>query len=383
MNGPPPDSLPESADVKVVLAEFDARRDSLKELCAKTKDLIEVSLRDANILFHSVQSRVKSIDKLRTKYLDRAKNYKSLDDITDLAGLRIITYYEDEVDKAAEVVKREFDVDFDRSVDKRGTEPDRFGYYGLNYVCRHSPKRAADVEYKRFAGIYWEIQITSILRHAWSEIEHDWYDMRPAYPPEIKRRFYRLAALLEIAESEFLDLRKKKSSYQRSIDVQVEASVPDLPLDAVSLNSLIQQEPLIAELDRSIAQSWGVDVSPDLIQSAIEDQLKATSRGGLVTVKGLRDSLRRYDRAILEYAGRTRAFTFEGRDPGAFVLAKGACVFQLGVMLIGMRGEDELISASKALTPEGRLRLALTAAPRAAISGDIKQSYGSLDASGS
>src|SRR5882672_5894762 len=87
------------ADIETVLAEFDRRQEMLAALCAKTKSLIEASLQDANIRYQSVQARVKTKKKLREKYLDEKKNYRRLDDITDLAGLRVITYYEDEVDR--------------------------------------------------------------------------------------------------------------------------------------------------------------------------------------------------------------------------------------------------------------------------------------------
>src|ERR1700693_3654848 len=164
------------ATVESVLADFDSAEDTLAAFCARTKVLIDASLQDANIRYHSVQSRVKSRQKLREKYSDPEKDYKRLEDITDLAGLRIITYYEDDIDRVADVIKREFELDQENSVDKRETEPDRFAYSAVNYVCKHLKKRATDVEYKKFADIRCEIQITSILRHAWSEIEHEWYD---------------------------------------------------------------------------------------------------------------------------------------------------------------------------------------------------------------
>lgn len=202
----------EPENVENVLEEFEARKDKLEAFCAKAKSLIEEALQDAGIKYQSVQSRVKSRKKLREKYVDPGKRYKRLDDVTDLAGLRVITYYEDDVDSAADVIRREFEVDPVRSIDKRKTEPDRFGYHAVNYICCHLKKRLVDVEYKKYAGIWCEIQITSILPHAWSEIEHEWYDLKQAYPDEIKRRFSRLMALFEIAESEFTALKRERSN---------------------------------------------------------------------------------------------------------------------------------------------------------------------------
>src|SRR5260370_29567843 len=240
------------ADVKDVLKEFDSKKPALNALGETTKNLIDQILRDAKIQFQSLHVRVKSREKLRAKYLHPQKQYRQLADITDQVALRIVTYYEDEVDRVADIVKKEFTIDRRNSLDKRETVPNRFGYYALNYVCRYLRARTSHVEYRNFANVWFEIQITSILRHAWAEIEHPWYDLKGAFPDNIKRRFARMAALLEIAEEEFLSLRKLQSDYRQSVDIQAEANVSDLAVDAVSLKTFIARDPLRAEMDRQI-----------------------------------------------------------------------------------------------------------------------------------
>src|SRR5208283_4690096 len=207
-----------------------------------TKDLIEACLQDEGIRYQSVQARVKGRKKLEAKYLDPKKDYRKLDEITDQAGLRVITYYEDDVHRVAKLIKREFTIDPDNSVDKREIEPDRFGYRAINYVCTHSSKRSTDVEYKRFSGVVCEIQSTSVLTHAWSEIEHEWYDLKDGYPREIKRRFSRLIALLEVAEAEFIEIRKLRKQTENSVGILVEALILDLLLDQVSIRSLVEKD---------------------------------------------------------------------------------------------------------------------------------------------
>jgi putative GTP pyrophosphokinase len=327
-------------DIEVVLAQFDAKEDMLAALCAKTKLLIEAILQDANIRYHSIQDRVKNRKKLREKYLDPTKDYRCLDDITDLAGLRVITYYEDDIDRVAEVVKREFIIDEKNSVDKRDTDPDRFSYSALNYVCAHLERRATDVEYKKFANTCCEIQVTSILRHAWSEIEHEWYDLKEAYPKEIKRRFYRLAALLELAESEFLDLRKSKTQYERSVSVRIGASLLDLPVDAVSIRSFMEQDPLVAEMDRSIATMWGTSLSDEIPDSLAEVRSKAANLSGLARLQDVRDYLERYRPEVLDFAHTCNEELWaSSRRPGTRV-NKGLSIYQMALMLAGAQGAE-------------------------------------------
>src|SRR5262249_19087167 len=83
-------------------------------------------------------------------------------------------------------------------------EKERFGYQSVHYLVRIRSERAELAEYQRFAGFIAEIQVRTILQHAWAEIEHDiQYKSTSAIPSEIRRRFMQLAGLLEIADREF------------------------------------------------------------------------------------------------------------------------------------------------------------------------------------
>src|ERR1017187_5407408 len=94
--------------VDEVLAEFDCRKEQLVKLSDATVSLIETILKEERIAVQSVQARVKERNKLRSKYRKPDKDYKCLDDISDLVGFRIITYYSDKIDQIAEVIGREF-----------------------------------------------------------------------------------------------------------------------------------------------------------------------------------------------------------------------------------------------------------------------------------
>ena len=324
-------------DIEDVLAEFDAKKGALTTFCEKTRGLVEEILLDEKIQVQSVQARVKGRDKLKEKYLDSKKEYKCLDDITDQAALRVITYYEDEVDLVAQIVKREFEVDLAQSVDKRETEPDKFGYYALNLICKYSKARTSHPEYKRFNDLICEIQVTSVLRHAWSEIEHPWYDLKGAFPDNIKRRFARMAALLEIAESEFTSLKKLQSDYRLSVSLQVGAKFRDVKVDAVSMRSFVEQEPLVGELDKLVA--WAqrrkfAESTPDYI---FELRSKTSKAAGLNTLQEIFDALMKYRPAIHEYTKRINR-ELHSKNVAALPVQKGVCIYYVCVLLVSLRG---------------------------------------------
>lgn len=361
------------ADVETVLTEFDKKKDLLANCCKTTKNLIEKCLAISNIRFQSVQERVKGREKLREKYLDPRKNYAQLNDITDQAALRVITYYEDEVDRVAEIIKQEFDVDHKNSVDKRETDPEKFGYYALNLVCCYSAGRTSHVEYKEFGSLRFEIQITSVLRHAWSEIEHPWYDLKDAFPPDIKRRFARMAALLEIAESEFLTLRKVQADYTQSVDIQVQAAVPDISIDSVSLRSFIEQDLLVSQIDESLARIVETSLEPSS-GVAIERWTSVTRLAGITKLQELHNLLDRFKTGIPEYLSRCRTEVWPHMR-GTSSLYRGVSIYHLAVMLVCSR---DLPSAMKLHEEYGWKDISWDVARQVAISRAIVAKYGAL-----
>jgi ppGpp synthetase/RelA/SpoT-type nucleotidyltranferase len=75
-----------------------------------------------------------SPDEWGNRYRARRATYESMTTrlrslIADLVGLRIITYYHEDVVRIGEILKGEFKIDEKNSIDKiAGLAPDRFGY---------------------------------------------------------------------------------------------------------------------------------------------------------------------------------------------------------------------------------------------------------------
>jgi len=95
--------------------------------------------------------------------------YKKLEDIHDIAGIRIIFYLESDKKKFIpdlykELTPKNLEL-FERHKEK--------GYLSTHVIAMFGPKRLMLGEYKKYKGLQCEIQLTSALYHAWAEIEHD------------------------------------------------------------------------------------------------------------------------------------------------------------------------------------------------------------------
>ena len=103
-------------------------------------------------------------------------------------------------------------------------QSDRFGYQSIHYLVRLAAARARLPEYRRFAAHTVEVQVRTILQHAWAEIEHDiQYKSSTTIPTEIRRRFIALAGMLEIGDREFQAIDDANKTLERSAISNVEA----------------------------------------------------------------------------------------------------------------------------------------------------------------
>ncbi|MDQ2730965.1 MAG: hypothetical protein M3Y56_04845 [Armatimonadota bacterium] len=194
-----------ATETEKIMGQYSVQRELFQRLGSKLQPLLDSLLQDigAQVLF--VDMRVKEENSLRRKIASKPDQYSALSDITDILGLRVVTYRSGEVDSIAEVVSQEFNIDPNNSIDKRAAlADDQFGYLSLHYVANLNQERLSLPEYRPFAACKFEIQIRSVLQHTWAEIEHDiGYKPGIELPVGMRRRFSRIAGLLEVADEEF------------------------------------------------------------------------------------------------------------------------------------------------------------------------------------
>jgi putative GTP pyrophosphokinase len=211
------------------------------------------------ISIHQIGGRTKTIESLSKKIDEKGDKYIAIEDITDIVGVRIITYMESDVDAVADLIEKEFIKDIENSIDKRKLKADQFGYRSLHIVASLNKSRCDLKEYRRYKGIKCEIQVRSILQHAWAEIEHDLgYKGENTIPEDYRRTFNRLSALLESADIEFDRLKTDLTNYEVGVPELIKSEPELVDVNKASLNSLLKTNSIFLKANQCIKEITGM-----------------------------------------------------------------------------------------------------------------------------
>jgi len=332
-----------SANSVALLRQFDLTISRYEDFCSTTADLIKRLLSTKKIEIHSISGRCKNRKSFEKK-ITKKSHYKNLPDITDLAGVRIITHYADDVDIIAKLIEKEFEIDRGNSTDKRLIlDPDRFGYLSLHYVVSLKNTRSKLQEYSDYEGLKVEIQIRSILQHTWAEIEHDiGYKSEHEVPGPIKRKFSRLAGLLELADQEFISIRSEIGKYSKALDRQMKSNVKNIGLDALSYEKFVTRSPLSLMMDERVCKAGNYKIGVFKEESRMVSRL---ARFDITTVERLSALIIQYEFDIVRMVSALRALPDEDpeQDPNeTTTVAPGISSFYLLHVLVAQKGPDEI-----------------------------------------
>ena len=238
-----------------LLESYHEQLPQLEQLIELASNLLKAALREQNIQLNTFEGRIKTEESLAGKLEKKGYKYRTLHDVTDVVGIRVVTYYTDDVDKVAAIAKQIFDIDWKNSVDKRKHQLNSFGYLSLHYICylKEGPLRT----------IPFEIQMRTALQHVWSAIEHDiGYKGAVKLPPEFVRQFSRLAGMLEMADDEFSRLRTTMTDYRRQVQALVKSGhFSEVSLSTDSFRQFLELKPF-DRLNQRIAAVNQAEIFP-------------------------------------------------------------------------------------------------------------------------
>lgn len=162
-----------------------------------------------------VECRVKEADECIRKFVRKYRSaleesntpYEIRPYITDLIGVRVVCLYEDELEKIAAIVRAHFAViDVTDKVSAVESTEASFGYKGLHLDLKLGNADRMLPEHAPHAQLPFELQVRTIVQDSWSVLDHR-IKYKKSIPGELKRRINVLAALFELADREFRQIR--------------------------------------------------------------------------------------------------------------------------------------------------------------------------------
>ena len=284
---------------RLILEDYRKQRDDFIKLGDTVHSMLDELCNEAGIKPLGIEHRVKKEKSLAGKLERSGGWYSALEDLTDILGARIICFFSDDIDTIGKLVEERFSIDWENSSDKRALiKADSFGYLSLHYICS-LPQGAGYPD--SICGKRFEIQIRTVLQHAWAAIEHDLgYKSEFGVPRSVIREFSRIAGLLEIADDEFMRTRDHMRAYTENIRQKIiENKADEVHIDSISINEYVKRNTKMQAFLGEISRIACAEISEIDAESYIV-QLKFLGKETLGDVQKMMDENRQLALALAE-----------------------------------------------------------------------------------
>jgi ppGpp synthetase/RelA/SpoT-type nucleotidyltranferase len=230
----------ETGDAQGHACQYERLRALYERLVAEVQYVLNERLRGTSVKVAQIAGRAKTVESFKEKV--QRKGYKNpLTEATDLAGVRVVCYYETDVDAIDAIITKDFDVH--ERVDKTGDlGVDKMGYHGRSLVITLGA-RYQGARYDAITTLKCEIQVRTVLQDSWALISHHLvYKEEESIPQRLRRDLNNVASLLEIAQGVFDTVREKREVYIQEIE-RTESEPPAFlsqPIDFDTLQAYTQ-----------------------------------------------------------------------------------------------------------------------------------------------
>ncbi|MCX5806488.1 MAG: RelA/SpoT domain-containing protein [Proteobacteria bacterium] len=120
--------------------QYNTKKPLYEQFTGKLKELLKDLLKTCSIDIHLIDGRTKNTESFREKINRSTKKYVDpTNEVKDLSGIRIIVYYEEDLNIVCRLIEKEFEIDKSNSLDKRTIlKPEEFGYESIHFVVKLS-----------------------------------------------------------------------------------------------------------------------------------------------------------------------------------------------------------------------------------------------------
>ncbi|MDH3343086.1 MAG: GTP pyrophosphokinase [Gammaproteobacteria bacterium] len=213
-----------------------------KVLTNTVVNIVESLLNGNKIDYLTITGRTKTTESIKEKIQRKSYNTPETQ-MTDLSGIRIIAYFESDVDEISKIIEKSFCIDKQNSLSKDSLlAADQMGYRSIHYVCDLGNNRTTLPEFNDLNGMKFEFQIRTVLQHAWAELAHDRnYKFSGKLPKEIERKIYLYAGMLEIADKGFDEISSQMNEYVKDFNSRTNKGDYNIEINSISLEEYIEK----------------------------------------------------------------------------------------------------------------------------------------------
>ena len=262
-------------------AQFKSQEPDYHSFCNELSRLLEKKFDESGIrLAFSLKSRVKTLDSLVGKHT-RAKSQngisikKSIDEIYDIVGLRVVVLYPDQKEVIVQKIKEIFD-DKVKLNKVRSASIMEFGYTSSHLICSIPQPWMASPTWESGKNKKFEIQVRTLSEHIWATLSHDLFYKKENIPEELTREMSKTKALLEICDDKIRSIQIATLDYNSRIESLPYADVLKLDLNSATFKRItVKYCASAAELGDDWFDMWStwVQVTAEVLTAELFNEL--------------------------------------------------------------------------------------------------------------
>jgi ppGpp synthetase/RelA/SpoT-type nucleotidyltranferase len=219
-------------------SKYDQIQSKYQQLAINLSNALKLILEENKVHYLSIDYRTKAKDSFLEK-IERKKYDNPFDQIEDLCGIRIICYHHKDIDIISQIINKELTV-LENQDKENLLADDQFGYRSTHFIIKINDAWLQAPNYRGLEGLKAEIQVRTVLMHAWAEIEHKLaYKKESHIPKQFKRKLSRISAKLEEADEQFEELKESIKSYQHEVTASALEDYNNIELNLDSLQAYL------------------------------------------------------------------------------------------------------------------------------------------------
>jgi len=163
---------------------------------------------------------------------------------TDLCGARVIVHTTQQVEEVCEFIREQFTI-VEEGDTKTRLKDSEFGYLSYHFIVKFKPDTpfilGVDTHLEFLKNLKAEIQVRTVLQHAWADMLHDRLYKAPVKPLKRHDRFAaQLAALMETGDTQYERLVEDFDVY--SLNTTIAKPMADVERELAILRGMNEKE---------------------------------------------------------------------------------------------------------------------------------------------